>query len=68
MSLKSGLVRNEDYYLVSQANWLKLINCVGGGAPEIPIFYYTKEVNGVKIPMHDFDPIKVRVRAVDSSF
>jgi len=67
MSLKSGLVRNEDYCLVSQANWLKLINCVGGGAPEIPVFYYTKEVEGVKISMHDFEPIKVRVRAIDPS-
>ena len=65
MSIKSGLVRNEDYCLLTQANWLKLITCVGGGAPEIPVFYYTKEVDGVKISMHDFDPIKVRVRAVD---
>lgn len=67
MSLKSGLVRNEDYFLLSQANWLKLTNCVGGGSPEIPVFYYTKEVDGVKMSMHDFDPIKVRVRAVDTN-
>ena len=52
---------------MSQANWLKLINCVGGGAPEIPVFYYTKEFDGVKMSMHDFDPIKVRVRAVDAT-
>jgi hypothetical protein len=38
---------------------------VGGGAPEIPVFYYTVEVNGVKNHHHDFEPIKVKLKTLD---
>ena len=69
MALKNGLEKGKNYFLISQANWMKIFSGFGG-APEIPIFAYnveTKiekpdgEIETKKIKVHDFEPIKVKV-------
>lgn len=37
MALRDDIVRGEDYYAISLANWNKL-STIFGGAPQIPIF------------------------------
>ena len=42
MTIKEGLEEGQDYYMLTQGNWMKL-KATFGGAPEIPFFHYHVE-------------------------
>ena len=66
MSLRDDIKIKEDYYALSLAIWNKL-ETEFGGAPEIPIFQYHSILeDGSKQNHHDFNPIKIKVRIVES--
>lgn len=66
MSLSDDLALGRDYQAISLANWNKL-SLIYGGAPEIPIFLHTKvDAQGTKTSHHDFHPIKIRLRFLES--
>lgn len=66
MTLLDDIERNVDYYCVGLSSWNKLSTWFGA-APEIPIFQYFKLKDGVKEFHHDFQPLKVKVKVLDST-
>ena len=73
MTIKEDIVEGNDYYIITQSNWMKL-KATFGGAPEIPFFTYNVEkriersdgeVLVEKEVLHDFNPIKIRVHQVN---
>ena len=73
MSLREDIAKDNDYVIVSNSSWLKLVTAFGG-SPEIPIYQYfvekvkTQEDGSQtveKTAMHDFRPIRINLTAVE---